>query len=111
PVSVYLATQMGVKAANFPLTSKYLDTYRLPKEVAENRKKTVGLTPSPEFLRSVREKRYSGSNYAKLATCRQEVEQAKQIYMKYKIPVIESTGKSIEEIATQISQELKLSRI
>ncbi|MEA3547771.1 MAG: pyruvate, water dikinase regulatory protein [Thermodesulfobacteriota bacterium] len=111
PVSVYLATQMGFKAANFPLTSEYLHEYRLPKEITENVKNTVGLTPSPEFLHSVREKRYAGSNYAKMGTCRQEVQEAKQIFMKYKIPVIQSTGKSIEEIATQISQELKLTRI
>jgi regulator of PEP synthase PpsR (kinase-PPPase family) len=111
PVSVYLATQMGIKSANFPLTSEYLNRYRLPPGITANIKQTVGLTITPELLHSIREKRYQGSKYAKLATCREEIQQANQIYQKYKIPVIKSSGKSIEEIATQISQELGLTRI
>ena len=111
PVSVYLATQMGIKSANFPLTSEYLNRYRLPPGITKNIKRTVGLTITPELLHSIREKRYPGSGYAKLATCREEIQQAMQIYQKYKIPVIKSSGKSIEEIATQISQELELTRI
>ena len=111
PVSVYLATQMGIKSANFPLTTEYLDRYRLPPEITRNIRQTVGLTITPELLHSIREKRYPGSSYARLATCREEIQQASQIYMKYKIPVIKSTGKSIEEIATQIFQELELTRI
>ncbi len=111
PVSVYLATQMGIKSANFPLTSEYLNKYRLPREITANVKRTVGLTTTSELLHSIREKRYAGSSYAKLATCREEIQQAKQIYQKYKIPVISSSGKSIEEIATQISQELEITKI
>ncbi|MGV1099072.1 pyruvate, water dikinase regulatory protein [Thiovibrio sp. JS02] len=110
PVSVYLATQMGLKAANFPLTSEYLDEYRLPDGVARNKKRAVALTTTPELLHSVREKRYSDSNYAKLSTCIEELEKAETIYRSYKIPVVSTAGKSIEEIATQVSQELGLSK-
>jgi len=108
PVSVYLSSHMGLKAANYPLTNTDLDRYFLPAGVNRNRKKTVGLTSSPELLHSMRQKRYPGSNYAKRATCMQELEQAKQIFLKYKIPVIDTSGKSIEEVATQISQEIGL---
>ncbi|MFZ5765661.1 MAG: pyruvate, water dikinase regulatory protein [Thermodesulfobacteriota bacterium] len=108
PVSVYLATQMGYKAANFPLTSEYLNEYRLPGALKSVTKKIVGLTTSPEFLSSVREKRYPGSTYARIATCRQEINQAEEIYRRYTIPAISSTGKSIEEIATQICQVVEL---
>lgn len=110
PVSVYLATQMGYKSANFPLTSEYLNQYRLPEAFNQQSvvRRSVGLTTSPQFLHTVREKRYAGSNYAKLSTCRQEIEQAEQTYLTYGIPTISSTGKSIEELATQICQELKL---
>jgi hypothetical protein len=110
PVSVYLATQMGLRSANFPLTAEVLNTYRLPPEIARNMKKVIGLTTTPEFLHSSREKRYSGSTYAKINTCREEIRQAEQIYLDYKIPVISSAGKSIEETSTQISQELGFSR-
>jgi [pyruvate, water dikinase]-phosphate phosphotransferase / [pyruvate, water dikinase] kinase len=110
PVSVYLATQMGLKAANFPLTSEYLSEYQIPDHLRRNNKRLVGLTTSPEFLHSVREKRYRGSRYARLATCVEELRQAEQIYQRYQIPVIHTAGKSIEEIATEVSQELGLSK-
>ena len=40
PVSVYLATHMGIKAANFPLTSQHLDSYELPADILHNRKES-----------------------------------------------------------------------
>ena len=110
PISVYLATQMGLRSANFPLTSEILNRYRIPPGITSNMEKVVGLTTTPELLRSIREKRYPGSNYAKINTCREEIQQAEQIFLKYKIPVISSAGKSIEETSTQVSQELGFSR-
>ena len=110
PVSVYLATQMGLKAANFPLTSEYLNQYKLPEGVSNNKKRAVALTLRPELLSDIRQKRYPNSDYAKLITCIEELEQADRIYKKNKIPVITTSGKSIEEIATQVSQELGLSK-
>ncbi|MEW6519596.1 MAG: pyruvate, water dikinase regulatory protein [Thermodesulfobacteriota bacterium] len=108
PVSVYLATQMGYKAANFPLTSEYLNQYKLPPELKAVTKRLVGLTISPEFLSSVREKRYPASKYAKISTCREEIQQAEEIYRRNRIPSVSSSGKSIEEIATQICQVIEL---
>ncbi|MDD5757967.1 MAG: kinase/pyrophosphorylase [Desulfobulbaceae bacterium] len=108
PVSVYMATHMGLKAANYPLTSHNLDHYTLPDGLRNNRKKAVGLTISPEILSAIREKRYPNSNYAKRSTCLQELQQAQQIFQKYHIPVINTSGRSIEELATQISQEIGL---
>lgn len=108
PVSVYLATQMGYKAANFPLTSEYLNQYKLPPALKAVIKRLVGLTTSPELLSSVREKRYPASKYAKISTCREEIEQAEEIYRRNGIPSVSSSGKSIEEIATQICQVVDL---
>ncbi len=110
PVSVYLATQLGLKSANFPLTAEYLSQYRLPDEVRRNCRRAVGLTTSAELLHSVREKRYPGSRYAKLSTCIEEIQQAEQLFLRHSIPMIKTTGKSIEEIATEVSQELGLSK-
>lgn len=110
PVSVYLATQMGLRSANFPLTSEYLNRYRLPDSIRMNRKKAVGLTTSAELLHSVREQRYPGSNYAKISTCVEEIEQAKQIFLKEKIPLVNTAGRSIEEIAIQVTQHLGIAR-
>jgi len=108
PVSVYMATHMGLKAANYPLTTQNLDQYTLPEGLRHNRKKAVGLTIAPEILSMIREKRYPNSNYAKRSTCIQELQQAQEIFQKYKIPVINTSGRSIEELATQISQEIGL---
>jgi len=110
PVSVYLATQLGLKAANFPLTGEDLKSYRLPEAVRRNLKRAVGLTTTPEFLHHMREKRYPGSTYAKIATCAQEIQQAERIFAQHHIPVISTAGKSIEETATQVTQEIGLSR-
>jgi len=111
PVSVYLATHMGIKSANFPLTAEHLDSYELPHEIIRNRKKVVGLTTSPQLLHKIREQRYSGSNYAKVSTCASELSQAKQIYMKYNIPVVETDGKSIEETSVQVTQLVDIPKL
>ena len=110
PVSVYLATQMGLKSANFPLTSEYLNRYKVPDTIRQNLSRVVALTTSPQQLHSAREKRYPGSKYAKLSTCVGELKQAEQIYMKSHIPIVSSAGKSIEETATQVMQELGISK-
>lgn len=110
PISVYMASQMGLKTANFPITDEFLCKYQLPYGILNNVKRSVGLTTTPDFLHNVRKKRYPGSNYARLATCRDEIKRAEQIFQKYLIPVISSAGKSIEEMATQVTQELNLVR-
>ncbi|HSR35843.1 MAG TPA: pyruvate, water dikinase regulatory protein [Desulfurivibrionaceae bacterium] len=110
PVSVYLATQLGLKAANYPLTAEILRQYKLPEELRRNVKRTIGLTTTPEMLHNVREKRYPDSTYAKLATCIEEIHQAEQIFRNYNIPIISTAGKSIEETATQVTQELGYSK-
>jgi len=108
PVSAYLATQMGVKTANYPLIEDDLVQYQLPPEVARNIQRVVGLSTSPQVLHSFRENRYRGSKYANLSTCLREISQANKIFQKYDIPVVFTEGSSIEEIATQITQQLHL---
>lgn len=110
PVSVFLATQMGLKSANFPLTSEHLNNLRLPELIRQNKNRVVALTTSPEQLRSAREKRYPGSKYSRISTCVEELKLAEQIYMKHNIPIVSSAGKSIEETATQVMQELGISK-
>jgi len=110
PVSVYLATHMGYKTANFPLTSEILEGYRLPPDLARHQDRSVGLTTSPQLLHKIREQRYPGSNYASLATCARELAQARQIYQRHRIPTVPTDGRSIEEIAVQVTQVLGLAK-
>jgi regulator of PEP synthase PpsR (kinase-PPPase family) len=108
PLSIYLATHLGLKVANYPLTEETLNNYKLPKEINENITKTVGLTSNHEILSTIRQERYPDSNYAKRSVCIQELRQAEQIYQHYKIPYINTSRKSIEELAAQILQEIGL---
>ncbi|MDR2549212.1 MAG: kinase/pyrophosphorylase [Desulfobulbus sp.] len=110
PVSIYLATHMELKSANFPLTSDHLDKHELPKEIVRNRKKVIGLTCSPGYLHNIREKRYAGSTYASLANCTKELQQAKQLYQRHNLKVLNVEGRSIEEIAVQAIQGIGLAQ-
>lgn len=110
PVSVYLATQMGIKAANYPLICDDLNVYRLPADIIRNKKRVIGLSTTPEILHHIREKRYKDSSYAKLSTCINEINQAHQIFLKYDIPIIMVDGRSIEETATQVALELTIKK-
>lgn len=109
PVSVFLSSQMGIKTANYPLVQEDLDFYKLPSYIVKNKEKVVGLSVSPKLLHQYRENRYAGTNYASLTLCSEEIYRANMIFMSYKIPIIISDGKSIEETATQVIQELNLS--
>jgi [pyruvate, water dikinase]-phosphate phosphotransferase / [pyruvate, water dikinase] kinase len=108
PVSVYLATQMGLKTANYPLVDEDLKGFKLPQDVVRNIQRVVGLSTTPQMLHVFRESRYKGSRYAEMSTCSKEIKEAREIFLKYNVPVIYTEGKSIEETATQITQELKL---
>ncbi len=110
PVSAYIATHMGLKAANFPMTADHLEAYELPIDIVRNRNRTVGLTITPQFLHRIREERYKGSGYARLATCRAELRQAEQLYMRHGIKTIDTEGKSIEELSVQVTQLLGISK-
>jgi len=110
PVSVYLATHMGFKTANFPLTPDHLSNYGLPPDIVRNRRRTIGLTTSPGYLHKIREKRYPGSSYARLATCVDEIHQAQQLCLQHSIKTLNTEGRSIEEISVQTTQLLNLSK-
>jgi len=110
PTSLYLALQFGVKAANYPLIPEDFERGRLPDALPEYRQKLYGLTISPERLQEIRRERRPGSQYADPANCRYEIEQAEMLMKREGIRWINSTAKSIEEIATTILRELKLER-
>ena len=110
PTSLYMALQFGVKAANCPLTPDDFDRGTLPKRIEPLRRKLYGLTIAPERLSRIRNERRPDSRYANLENCRYEVGEAEKLMHKYGIPWINSTTKSIEELATKIMQEAKVER-
>jgi regulator of PEP synthase PpsR (kinase-PPPase family) len=110
PTCLYLALQFGIKAANVPLTPDDFDRGTLPDPLEPQLKKLYGLTIAPDRLAEIRNQRRPDSRYARLENCRYEVEQAERLMRRFGIPWLNSTTRSIEEIATTILQEVKLER-
>jgi [pyruvate, water dikinase]-phosphate phosphotransferase / [pyruvate, water dikinase] kinase len=110
PTSLYLALQFGVRVANFPLTPDDFADRNLPASLLAHRDRLYGLTINPERLHQIREERRPGSTYAALESCRHEVREALFLMQREGIPTLDTTAKSIEEIATTILHRAKLER-
>ena len=110
PTSLYLALQFGVRAANFPLTPDDFADRKLPASLAHHRDRLFGLTINADRLHKIREERRPGRNYAALENCRHEVREAEYLMERASIPMLDTTAKSIEEIATTILHRAKVAR-
>jgi [pyruvate, water dikinase]-phosphate phosphotransferase / [pyruvate, water dikinase] kinase len=110
PTSLYLALQFGIRAANYPLIPEDFERRALPKVLPAFRDKLFGLTIDPERLQKIRSERRPNSTYASAANCRFEVQEAENLMRREGLRVLNSTTKSIEEIATQIMQGMNLER-
>ena len=108
PTSIYLAMQFGVKSANYPLIPEDFERNKLPGDLHRFRDKLFGLTISPERLHQIRSERRPDSRYASLPNCRYEIEQAQRLMRREGIRWLDSTTKSIEEIAATIMQDAKV---
>jgi len=110
PTSLYLALQFGVKAANYPLIPEDFARGELPEALRTFKPRLYGLTIAPERLQEIRRERRPGSQYADPENCRYEIAQAEAMMTREGVRWINSTAKSIEEIATTILRELRLER-
>ena len=110
PTSLYLALQFGVKAANYPLIPEDFQRMKLPEALRAHKTKLYGLTIAPERLHEIRQERRPDSRYADIDNCRYEVEEAESMMRREGVRSINSTSKSIEEIATTILRELRIQR-
>jgi regulator of PEP synthase PpsR (kinase-PPPase family) len=110
PTSLYLALQFGIKAANYPLIPEDFARNELPSGLRERSAKLYGLSIAADRLSEIRNERRPGSKYADLDNCRYEVAAAEQLMRRYGVPWMNSTTRSIEEIATKILQDIKLER-
>ncbi|WP_028920390.1 posphoenolpyruvate synthetase regulatory kinase/phosphorylase PpsR [Pseudoxanthomonas suwonensis] len=110
PTCVYLALHYGIRAANYPLTDGDLESDRLPARLKPYRRKLFGLTIDPERLAQIRQERRPNSNYAKLETCKREVQAAETMFQMERIPTLSTTHTSIEEISSKVLTTLGLQR-
>ncbi|MBV7314566.1 pyruvate, water dikinase regulatory protein [Shewanella sp. NIFS-20-20] len=102
PSSLYLSMQFGIKAANYPFTEDDMDNLRLPEELKRNKHKLFGLTIDPSRLHEIRQSRLENSRYSSLRQCRIEVKEVEMLYKKERIPFLNTTNQSVEEIAAKI---------
>lgn len=110
PSSLYLALQYGIKAANYPFTDDDMDELKIPDFLKTFKKKIFGLTIDAQRLVDIREGRMSNSKYASARQCKMEVREVEKLYKKEKIPFINTTKYSVEEITAKILNETGLQR-
>ena len=106
PTTMYLALQHGLFVANYPLVEEDLETTDLPRPIAHLRDRVIGLVATPGRLSEVRQQRRPNSRYASLEQCTYELRRAEAMYAANRLPVINSTTKSVEEMSTLILQTL-----
>ena len=110
PTCLYLALQFGVKAANCPLIPEDFTRGKLPEALRAHKAKIFGLTIGADRLHEIRQQRRPDSQYAALANCREEVQSAEAMMRREGIRWLDSTARSIEEIATTILREFRIER-
>jgi [pyruvate, water dikinase]-phosphate phosphotransferase / [pyruvate, water dikinase] kinase len=110
PTCLYMALQFGVKAANYPLIPEDLEKMKLPPALLPLKHKVWGLSIMPERLSQIRQERKPDSKYANIDNCRWEVSTAERLMQSAGISFLNSTTKSIEELATTILHEAHLDR-
>ena len=110
PTCLYMAMQFGIKAANYPLIPEDLEARRLPPSLVPLKGKVWGLSIQPDRLHRIRSERRPDSTYAALDNCRREVTAAEKLMKQAGIPFLDSTTKSIEEIATHMLHQAHLVR-
>ena len=105
PTAIYLANK-GFKTSNIPLVNEN----SIPESLKKNPKMTcvVGLTTEAERLVDIRKNRMmtlkerENTSYTNIQKIKEEVENAKKTFTKYKWPTIDVTRKSVEETAASI---------
>jgi len=110
PSCLFLGLHYGICAANYPLTPDDLENGNLPSALKPHQRKLFGLTIEPDRLADIREQRKANSQYASITQCEDEVRMAEHILKRYKIPYLNTTNISVEEIATRIRTKLGLQR-
>ncbi len=110
PTCLYLALQYGIFAANYPLAEEDLETNDMPKALKPHRDKLYGLTIAPDRLRQIRLERRSQGRYATAQQINFEIRAAEALFDRFRIPYIDTTHSSVEEIASTILNDTHLER-
>jgi len=108
PTTMYLALQHGIFVANYPLVDEDFESVSLPRPLRKLGDRCFGMVTTPQRLSQVRTERRAHSRYASLEQCTHELRRAEALFRLHKIPTINSSASSVEEMATHILQRLKI---
>ncbi|MBI1272997.1 MAG: pyruvate, phosphate dikinase/phosphoenolpyruvate synthase regulator [Alphaproteobacteria bacterium] len=114
PTCVYLANR-GIKAANIPV----VPGVALPENLTElcKGRLVVGLTKDPESLVEIRRHRlkwlnqHQETDYVDPDKVKEEVQEARRLFARLGLPVIDVSRRSIEETAAEVMMLLQKRRI
>ena len=110
PTTMYLALQHGIFVANYPLVDEDLTDTDLPDILREYQARCFGITSTPARLSTVRTERRPHSRYASMEQVGYELRRAEAMYAANRVPVVNSSSKSVEEMSAVILQHLSISR-
>ena len=102
--------EIGLFCANYPLILRDLSSEQLPQTLRQHRGRIFGLTIDYDRLHAIRHERRPNSQYSNLQQCREEVQLSENLFREHNVPFINTTGVSIEEIATSILQRTGIRR-
>ncbi len=102
PTCLYLALSYGVYAANYPLSEDELESGQLPLVLQEHHDKLYGLTIEANRLQQIRRERRPTGSYATMPQISFEIRAAEALFRRYKIPFVNTTRSSIEELASTL---------
>jgi regulator of PEP synthase PpsR (kinase-PPPase family) len=105
-----MALQFGIFAANYPLTEEDLEAEELPQVLVAHKDKLYGLILKPERLQQIRNERRPGSRYASPQQVQYEVRAAQALFDRLRVPHLDVTECSIEEIASRVTDQMGLAR-
>ena len=74
------------------------------------KQKIFGLTIDPERLATIRNERRPNSRYSSIKQCMLEIEEIELMYRRERIPYLNTTAYSVEEISTRIMVSAGLKR-
>ncbi|WP_251359801.1 pyruvate, water dikinase regulatory protein [Kangiella sp. TOML190] len=110
PTSLYMAMQFGIFAANYPFTDEDIPNIKLNQGLAQNKQKIYGLTIDPMRLHEIRNERRPNSKYSSMPQCMLEVREVEALYRRENIPFINTTSRSVEELAVKIMADTEIER-
>ena len=111
PTSMYLALQHGLFVANYPLVDEDLERRTCPDRCASTATAASGSPPPSSGSAGSATSGGRGRSTPRSTSAAASCAGPSQMYAAHRIPVVDSSAKSVEEISTMILQTLKKPRM